>query len=65
LSYEDPFTGLKVMTRWRHFSKGSCCGKACRHCVYEHREVPEQRKAERMFNSAFWIDKPGLKKKDD
>lgn len=56
LSYEDPFSGLKVMTRWRHYSKGGCCGKACRHCVYQHQKVPEERKAQRRFNSAFWVD---------
>ena len=46
--------------RWRHYSKGSCCGKACRHCVWDHEKVPEERKAERIYNSAFWIDKPDL-----
>jgi hypothetical protein len=46
--------------RWRHYSKGSCCGKACRHCVWDHEKVSDERKAERIYNSAFWIDKPDL-----
>jgi len=64
LSYEDPFTGLKVMSRWRHFSKGSCCGKACRHCVYDHEKVPDERKVQRRFNGAFWEDLPGFEPTD-
>lgn len=30
-TYDDPFTGYRVMTRLRHFLRGSCCGNACRH----------------------------------
>ena len=30
-TYDDPSTNLKVITRYRHFLKGSCCGSACRH----------------------------------
>ena len=30
-TYEDPSTGNRVMTRLRHFLRGSCCGNACRH----------------------------------
>ena len=29
-TYDDPETGLKVITRLRHFLKGICCGNACR-----------------------------------
>ena len=29
-TYDDPATGLKVITRLRHYLKGSCCGSACR-----------------------------------
>ena len=29
-TYDDPITGLKVMTRLRHFLRGTCCGNACR-----------------------------------
>merc|ERR1712223_228812 len=55
-TYDDPETGLKVITRLRHFLKGTCCGNACRHCVYNHEGAPEERRRERMFNSAFWKD---------
>ncbi|MPC65638.1 uncharacterized protein E2C01_059776 [Portunus trituberculatus] len=30
-TYDDPHTGYRVMTRLRHFLRGSCCGNACRH----------------------------------
>lgn len=30
-TYDDPSTGYRVMTRLRHFWRGSCCGNACRH----------------------------------
>ena len=57
LSYMDPSLQVKVMTRWRHYLRGSCCGSACRHCVYEHEKVPEDKRVNRTFNSAFWKDK--------
>ena len=56
-TYVDPASGLKVVTRFRHFLKGKCCGNACRHCVYNHEAVAPERRAQREFNSAFWIDK--------
>ncbi|KAG0728995.1 hypothetical protein GWK47_031316 [Chionoecetes opilio] len=34
-TYDDPHTGYRVMTRLRHFLRGSCCGNACRHETYE------------------------------
>ena len=30
-TYDDPENGDRVLTRLRHFLKGSCCGSACRH----------------------------------
>lgn len=30
-TYHDKKLGRKVMTRLRHFLRGSCCGNACRH----------------------------------
>jgi len=55
-TYDDPDTGYRVLTRYRHFLKGTCCGNACRHCVYEHENVPEELKRRRVYNSAFWVD---------
>ena len=35
-TYEDPKLRRKVMTRLRHFLRGTCCGNACRHvCLYD------------------------------
>ena len=55
-TYDDPETGLRVLTRLRHFLRGRCCGNACRHCVYGHEAVQESVRARRRFNSAFWVD---------
>ena len=66
-TYDDPATGLRVMTRYRHFLRGSCCGSACRHCIYQHENVVAEALIPadsrdgpqgKVFNSAFWIDAP-------
>jgi len=55
-TYDDPITGLKVMTRLRHHLKGTCCGSACRHCVYNHEAIPYELRGAKRFNSSFWVD---------
>ncbi|MDJ0643424.1 MAG: DUF5522 domain-containing protein, partial [Erythrobacter sp.] len=40
LSYIDPETGYLVFTRLAHLDRGTCCGSACRHCPYDHENVP-------------------------
>lgn len=35
-TYDDCKLGKKVMTRLRHFLRGSCCGSACRHVCDNH-----------------------------
>jgi hypothetical protein len=37
--------GLYVFTERYHLRRQRCCGNGCRHCPYEHREVPEEKKA--------------------
>lgn len=64
-TYDDPDTGLKVVTRLRHFLKGTCCGNACRHCVYNHENVDPERARSRLFNSAFWIEDPKYVEEDE
>ena len=64
-TYDDPETGLKVITRLRHFLKGTCCGNACRHCIYNHQNVDKQFKEKKLFNSAFWIDNPDYEESED
>lgn len=55
-SYDDPFTNEKILTRLRHFLKNTCCGKACRHCIYNHENVTDERKkSNSRFNTAFWV----------
>lgn len=39
-SYRDPLTGYTVMTRLAHQLRGTCCGSNCRHCPYDHVNVP-------------------------
>lgn len=56
-SYDDPSTGRRVMTRRRHFYRGSCCGNICRHCIYSYENVAEQDKGKKIFNSAFFVEK--------
>ncbi|MBT8115504.1 MAG: hypothetical protein KJP04_08990 [Arenicella sp.] len=34
--------GFMVFTRAYHLARGSCCGSACRHCPYDHQNVPRQ-----------------------
>lgn len=55
-TYVDPISNLKVVTTYRHFLKGTCCGSACRHCIYQHEAVFEARRQERTFNTSFWRD---------
>ncbi|NBU31401.1 MAG: hypothetical protein EBS41_07900 [Actinobacteria bacterium] len=32
--YQDPVSGLFVLTAEAHLSRGSCCHNGCRHCPY-------------------------------
>lgn len=36
--------GYIVLTAQYHLERGSCCGNGCRHCPYDHVNVPEQKK---------------------
>jgi hypothetical protein len=40
--YLDPETGLFVLTEAYLADRGRCCGNACRHCPYDHVNVPER-----------------------
>lgn len=33
-----------VLTAWYHLKRGYCCGSGCRHCPYDHVNVPGRRK---------------------
>jgi hypothetical protein len=34
--------GMFVMTAWFHLKRGRCCGSGCRHCPYDHENVPKR-----------------------
>lgn len=38
--YTDPATGYRVFTEIAHRQRGTCCGSACRHCPFDHENVP-------------------------
>jgi len=38
--------GFVVFTRSYHLRRGYCCGSGCRHCPYDHENVPGKRKKE-------------------
>lgn len=40
--YVDPTSGLFVLTAAYLAARGRCCGNACRHCPYDHVNVPER-----------------------
>ncbi|BHF80689.1 hypothetical protein SprV_0702381700 [Sparganum proliferum] len=40
--YLDPDTGYVVLTEIAHLQRGECCGNACRHCPYNHKNVPKK-----------------------
>ena len=42
--YIDPATGAYVFTSEYHRERGECCGAKCRHCPYNHVNVPPSRK---------------------
>lgn len=39
--YEDPDTGLSVLTAGYLAARGTCCGRGCRHCPYVGGEPTE------------------------
>lgn len=43
--------GLMVMTEAYHLKRGYCCGSQCRHCPYDHENVPDQSKLNPKNNS--------------
>ncbi|MCB0330840.1 MAG: hypothetical protein KDD70_14305 [Bdellovibrionales bacterium] len=40
--YIDPKTGAIVFTELFHLKRGTCCGSKCRHCPYDHENVPRR-----------------------
>ncbi|MCE2390932.1 MAG: hypothetical protein J4G09_05535 [Proteobacteria bacterium] len=52
-TYLDPDTGYQVITELGHLRRGKCCGCGCRHCPFEHENVPQPASAERVQQPAL------------
>lgn len=55
--YRDPDTGYSVFTQFAHQNRGKCCGRGCRHCAFNHRNVPDGNRAARIQQPA-WLLRP-------
>mmetsp|Transcript_575 Transcript_575/g.1500 ORF Transcript_575/g.1500 Transcript_575/m.1500 type:complete len:295 (-) Transcript_575:29-913(-) len=44
-SYVDPKTGYRVFTATTLKGRGKCCGCGCRHCPYNHANIPMEKRA--------------------
>lgn len=51
--YEDPQSGLFVMTSFHHSKRKKCCGSACRHCPHGQVNVKKESK-KKVFNGYFY-----------
>jgi len=40
--YIDPQSGYTVLTSRAHLKRGNCCGNACRHCPFQHKNVSKE-----------------------
>ena len=52
-SYTDPSTGYTVFTAETLRARGRCCGCGCRHCPYNHENVPLEQRASRISSPAL------------
>lgn len=55
LTYKDPETNNEVMTVTALLLQEKCCGNACRHCPYEHENVPPDKRHKKVFNGAYYL----------
>lgn len=62
LTYIDPKTGYTVFTISHHLKREKCCGSGCRHCAYEMVNAKEEVRSTKVWNGAFYVWKPVLKK---
>jgi len=60
LSEDDYYMedGLLVFTAAYHLKRGNCCGSGCRHCPYEHRNVPGVEAADQGADAPEDADAP-------
>ncbi|MEM0992658.1 MAG: DUF5522 domain-containing protein [Bacteroidota bacterium] len=43
--------GYWVFTEHFHLDRGYCCGNICRHCPYDHENVPDRKRQSARMNS--------------
>lgn len=55
-TYVDPQTGFMVFTKVGLLQRGKCCGAGCRHCPFEHDNVPTKRRTRRIQQPAWLTD---------
>ncbi len=63
--YEDPISGLSVMTRVFLEARGKCCGSGCRHCPYAHESVSMKRRASCIQSPAYLYTRKKLRIRND
>jgi ATP-binding cassette subfamily B (MDR/TAP) protein 1 len=49
-TYTDPATGYSVFTQGGLLKRGKCCGSGCRHCPYQHENMPLDMREKRATN---------------
>lgn len=52
-TYEDPQTGFTVFTRIGLEGRDKCCGAGCRHCPFDHDNLPAKRRAQSIQQPAW------------
>lgn len=64
-AYTDPQTGFAVFTELGLRARGKCCGCGCRHCPFEHENVPARVRASRIQRPAVLTGRmPGADRLD-
>lgn len=57
-SFSSPLLGMSVMTEVYLLSRGKCCGSSCRHCPFNHINVPDHRRPQTSSSSSETHQKP-------
>ncbi len=63
--YEDPISGLSVMTKVFLEARGKCCGSGCRHCPYAHESVSMDRRTSCIQSPAYLYERTNHRIRND